>query len=114
MQASDEELRQALAERRALCLDSRWRAVDPAYLGHVLELLLLTAAERGWAPDALDGAEAAAALQADGSVDPRWVSWRLHERSYWAEGLCLGLVWPLDCEGWWSRDFQWVEIQVKG
>ena len=45
--------------------------MEPVYLGHVLELLLLTAAERGWSPDALDGAEAAAALHAEGNVDPR-------------------------------------------
>ncbi len=70
-QASDAELRHALAECHALCLDSRWRAVQPAYLGHVLELLLLTAAERGWPLDALDGAEAPAALRAEGNVDPR-------------------------------------------
>jgi len=71
LQASDAELRHALAERHALCLDGRWRAVQPPYLGHVLELLLLTAAERGWPLDALDGAEAAAALRAEGGVDPR-------------------------------------------
>ena len=77
-QASDEELRQALAARHALCLDGRWRGVDPAYVGHVLELLLLTALERGWPRDALDGAEAAATLRAEGNVDPRWVpkKWR--------------------------------------
>ena len=45
--------------------------MQPAYLGHVLELLLLTAAERGWPLDAVHGAEAAAALRAEGGVDPR-------------------------------------------
>ncbi|EFJ40141.1 hypothetical protein VOLCADRAFT_108324 [Volvox carteri f. nagariensis] len=47
IQASPEELRNALAAEGALQLAGRWRAVDPNYLGSLLELVLLTAQQEG-------------------------------------------------------------------
>jgi hypothetical protein len=43
--------------------------VDPGYQGMLLELVLLTAVEHGWALDALPGARMAAALAPHG-YDP--------------------------------------------
>ncbi|KAL4439418.1 hypothetical protein ABPG77_008747 [Micractinium sp. CCAP 211/92] len=70
VQCSGGELRTALVERRALCLDGRYCLVDPGYQGMLLELVLLTAVEHGWPLSRLPGARMAAALQPHG-YDPR-------------------------------------------
>lgn len=70
-QASDAELRSALKERGALCLAGRWRLVEAAYLGHVLELLLLTAAEHDWPRSAVPADDMAAHLCRDAEINPR-------------------------------------------
>ncbi len=66
--------------------------MDPDYLGTLLEVLLLTAMEHGWAGDhAIPAREAAEALEGSG-YDPRWVRFK--------RGLaCVGL-WA--CRGWWG------------
>jgi sister chromatid cohesion protein DCC1 len=66
VQASGAELRAALRARGAVRLGARWRGVDAGYLGTLLEMLLLTAVEQGWANDAVPGAAAAAALAQHG------------------------------------------------
>eukprot|EP00887_Chlorella_sp_A99_P001625 scaffold8.g1625.t1 len=86
VQASDEELRAALAQRHALLLDGCWRAVDPSYLGTVLELVLLTAVEEDWELNAIPGAAAAVALQQHG-YDPRLT---LHCLSVFGRPLGVG------------------------
>jgi sister chromatid cohesion protein DCC1 len=46
--ASAAELRAGLEDAGAVRLDGRWHGVDAGYLGTLLELVLLTAVERGW------------------------------------------------------------------
>ncbi|KAL4437232.1 hypothetical protein ABPG75_004371 [Micractinium tetrahymenae] len=70
VQCSARELRAALAERKALCLDGRYCLVDEGYQGMLLELVLLTAVEHGWPLSRLPGERVAAALQPHG-YDPR-------------------------------------------
>lgn len=66
VQASPAELAAALEGRNALRVEGRWRGVDPGYLGTVLELVLLTAIEKGWSLDAVPAADAADALVESG------------------------------------------------
>ncbi len=71
-QASREELKVALKSKGALLLDGANRLVDEAYLGTLLELLLLTIIEQGWADFCVPATEAADALTEHG-FDHRWV-----------------------------------------
>jgi sister chromatid cohesion protein DCC1 len=66
VQASHEELRVALRSRSAVCIDGRWRGVLPSHMTTLLELLLLTCVERGWALTAVPSAEAALAMEEHG------------------------------------------------
>ncbi len=63
--ASAAELREGLEDAGAVRLDGRWHGVDAGYLGTLLELILLTAVERGWR-GALPVADAAAAAAEHG------------------------------------------------
>ena len=72
MQASQEELLEALKERNAVELGGRWHLVEPSVLSEVLELLLLTAQERGWPLDSVPAGTAATLLQEESSYDPRY------------------------------------------
>ncbi|GIL64365.1 hypothetical protein Vafri_18331 [Volvox africanus] len=66
VQASPEELRAALVSEGALELGGCWRAVDPNYLGSLLELVLLTAEQDGMTPSALRASRLVASLQSEG------------------------------------------------
>ena len=66
VQASSEELAAALTERHALCIDGKWRGIDPIHLGTLLELILLTAVEKGWSLDAISAVEAGEVLAPHG------------------------------------------------
>ncbi|GIL82107.1 hypothetical protein Vretifemale_11044 [Volvox reticuliferus] len=66
VQASPEELRAALAVEGALELGGYWRAVDPNYLGSLLELVLLTAEQEGMTLSALRASRLVASLQPEG------------------------------------------------
>lgn len=59
----------ALRQRRAAELEGAWRMVAPAYLGHLLEMLLLSAAQHGWDLAAVPVADACSVLEGDG-FDP--------------------------------------------
>jgi hypothetical protein len=43
IQASEGEIRQALEEGPAFELDGRWRGIDPGYLDHLLDVMIVTA-----------------------------------------------------------------------
>lgn len=66
VQASSDELEAALEEKGAVCIDGRWRGVDPSYLGTLLELILLTVVEQGWSLDAVPAEGAAEVLTPHG------------------------------------------------
>ncbi len=66
VQASPEELTIALTERNAVCIDGKWRGIDPNHLGTLLELILLTIVEKGWSLDAVPAAETGEALAPHG------------------------------------------------
>ena len=55
-------------------LGGRWHLVEPSVLSEVLELLLLTAQERGWPLDSVPAGSAAALLQEESTYDPRYNS----------------------------------------
>ncbi len=69
-QASEAELRAALELRGAAEVDGAWRLVSPAYLGTLLEMLLLSSTQHGWQLSAIPMAEACSVLEADG-FDPK-------------------------------------------
>lgn len=69
-QASEAELRAALREKGALELDGQWHRLDEAFLGELLELILLTAVAQGWSFHAVPCQDMAACLHQDG-YDPR-------------------------------------------
>ncbi len=69
-QASAAELRQALQQRHAAELGGVWRTIAPAYLGHLLEMALLSAAQHGWDLAAVPLAEACSVLQEEDGFDP--------------------------------------------
>ncbi|BDA43076.1 Sister chromatid cohesion protein DCC1 [Coccomyxa sp. Obi] len=69
-QASEAELRAALQARGAMELDGCWRIISAGHLAHLLEVLLLSAAQHGWRLDAMPVQEACSVLQADG-FNPR-------------------------------------------
>lgn len=64
-------MREALKERGAIELSGRWRLVEPSYLGHVLELLLLTACEHEWPRSALPAEEMAELLSREAEINPK-------------------------------------------
>ncbi|KAG7668985.1 hypothetical protein Ndes2437B_g06719 [Nannochloris sp. 'desiccata'] len=66
VQASSNELAAALTERNAVCIDGKWRGIDPIHLGTLLELILLTAVEKGWSLDAIPAVEAGEVLAPHG------------------------------------------------
>jgi len=66
VQASSEELAAALTEKNAVCIDGKWRGIDPTHLGTLLELILLTAVEKGWSLDAIPAVEAGEVLAPNG------------------------------------------------
>ena len=66
VQASPEELEAALIERNAVCINGKWRGIDPTHLGTLLELILLTVVEKGWSLDAIPAIEAGQALAPHG------------------------------------------------
>jgi sister chromatid cohesion protein DCC1 len=66
VQASSEELAAALTERNAVCINRKWRGIDPNHLGTLLELILLTAVEKGWSLDAVPAVEAGEVLAPHG------------------------------------------------
>ncbi|KAF8068237.1 dscc1 [Scenedesmus sp. PABB004] len=68
VQASRAELLAELRRLGAVQLGGVWRLVDEAYLGGLLEMLTMTALERGWPLDALPLEEAVAAMQPDGYI----------------------------------------------
>lgn len=65
-QASAAELRSALRQRGAVELDGAWRLVSRAYLGTLLDMLLLSAAQHGWELSAIPVADACSVMEADG------------------------------------------------
>ena len=66
VQASPVELEAALEEKGAMCLAGKWRGVDSEYLGTLVELILLTAVEKGWSLSAVPAKEAGEALAPHG------------------------------------------------
>ncbi|WIA31014.1 hypothetical protein OEZ86_001054 [Tetradesmus obliquus] len=68
VQASRVELMAELGRLQALQMNGRWRLVEEAYLGALLEMLVMTALEKGWAMDAIPLREAVQALQPDGYI----------------------------------------------
>ncbi|KAF6256903.1 sister chromatid cohesion protein Dcc1 [Scenedesmus sp. NREL 46B-D3] len=68
VQASRAELLAELERLDAVQLAGRWRLVDEAYLGALLEMLIMTALEKGWSMDSIPVREAVQALQPDGYV----------------------------------------------
>ena len=66
MQASPEELRQALQDRHAVELDYAWRIVDKAYMEGLLETALFLAVQQGWSHDALPQQDLVEGLKANG------------------------------------------------
>ncbi len=63
----------ALHARGAMELDGCWRTISPGHLAHLLEILLLSAAQHCWCLDAIPVQEACSVLQADG-FNPRCVA----------------------------------------
>ena len=51
-------------------LDDCWRIISPGHLAHLLEVLLLSAAQHGWCLDAIPVQEVCSVLQNDG-FNPR-------------------------------------------
>ena len=64
-------MREALGARHALELGGRWRRVDPRYLGHVLELALLTLTQQGWPRTAVPAPQLAAQLRSEADIHPK-------------------------------------------
>ena len=69
-QASAAELRKALQRRHAAELGGVWRTISPSYLGHLLEMSLLSAAQHGWDLAAVPLAEACLVLHEEDGIDP--------------------------------------------
>lgn len=98
-QASDEELREALRERCALEIDGRWRLVDPSYLGHVLELLLVTACEHGWPRSAVPAENMGACLCSEADIDPRSCPTNLAQQPCSSRGCVLTFLGHMHLRG---------------
>jgi len=66
VQASAGEILRCLEDEHALCLDGRWRGVDPGYRAHALGMLAATAGGLGWPLGAIPERPVAEALASDG------------------------------------------------
>lgn len=66
VQASPDELGNALEKCGAICIDGRWRSIDPTFLGTLLEIILLTIVEKGWSTDRIPCAELSTSLEETG------------------------------------------------
>ncbi|GAB4813586.1 hypothetical protein N2152v2_000632 [Parachlorella kessleri] len=108
VQASSEELDQALRERHALCLDGRYCSVDSEYLGTLLEMLLLTAVQHGWAGDFVIPARAAGEALKSSGYDPRLTQHCLKVFGSRQGDAAAGIAKEADYEGVWRLDEQAV------
>lgn len=89
MQASPEELKEALGMRNAVELDGRWQLVDEELLGALLEIIMLTAKQNDWKLDMIPEDEIMDAI-VDSTYDAR---------SWTADKGCFPVILP-----WASRN----------